>query len=491
MGLIFIPFYIKYLGIEAYGLLGIFALLQGWLVLLDMGMTPAVGREMALFTGGGHNAQSIRDLLRSIEIVGFGIAVLVGLGIWFASDWLVSDWLRVGKLPIDDVAQAVAIMGVTISLRFIENIYRSSIAGLQRQVSLNVLSSVMATLRGFGAIGILAWVSPTIDAFFIWQGLISIITVVLFAIVVYRTLTATHQSARFSLPALIGIWRFAAGMMVLTFLSILLTQVDKILLSRLLTLEAFGYYVLATTVVNVLGSINGPICYAIYPRMIELVAKTDNTGLISIYHSGAQFVTVLMGTAAVLLMVSGDVVMTLWTTDSVARQTAPLVAVLAMGTLLNGLMAIPVHMLIAHGRTSLIVKFNVFAVAIIVPAIFWVTPKYGAIGAAWLWVILNTGHVTIAIHFIHRQLLPSEKWRWYRQDVAFPLIVTIATALVLRWVTPNNLGTIAQLVILLASAILAVTAASLSAPAVRHQLVRHFRLLRRIKLFVGTQYGTE
>ena len=280
-------------------------------------------------------------------------------------------------------------------------------------------------------------------------------------------------------------------MMVLTFLSILLTQVDKILLSRLLTLEAFGYYVLATTVVNVLGSINGPICYAIYPRMIELVAKTDNTGLISIYHSGAQFVTVLMGTAAVVLMVSGDVVMTLWTTDSVARQTAPLVAVLAMGTLLNGLMAIPVHMLIAHGRTSLIVKFNVFAVAIIVPAIFWVTPKYGAIGAAWLWVILNTGHVTIAIHFIHRQLLPSEKWRWYRQDVAFPLIVTIATALVLRWVTPNNLGTIAQLVILLASAILAVTAASLSAPAVRHQLVRHFRLLRRIKLFVGTQYGTE
>ena len=41
MGLAFIPLYINYLGIEAYGLIGLFAVLQGWLVLLDLGMTPA------------------------------------------------------------------------------------------------------------------------------------------------------------------------------------------------------------------------------------------------------------------------------------------------------------------------------------------------------------------------------------------------------------------------------------------------------------------
>ena len=70
MGLVFIPLYIKYLGIEAYGLIGIFALLQAWLALLDMGMRPALGREMARFTSGAHNAQSIRDLLRTIEVIG-------------------------------------------------------------------------------------------------------------------------------------------------------------------------------------------------------------------------------------------------------------------------------------------------------------------------------------------------------------------------------------------------------------------------------------
>ena len=40
MGLVFVPVYIKYLGIESYGLIGFFASLQAWFALLDMGMTP-------------------------------------------------------------------------------------------------------------------------------------------------------------------------------------------------------------------------------------------------------------------------------------------------------------------------------------------------------------------------------------------------------------------------------------------------------------------
>ena len=39
MGLAFIPIYIKYLGIESYGLIGLFALFQAWLILLDMKST--------------------------------------------------------------------------------------------------------------------------------------------------------------------------------------------------------------------------------------------------------------------------------------------------------------------------------------------------------------------------------------------------------------------------------------------------------------------
>ena len=44
MGLAFVPFYIRYLGVEAYGLIGIFLLLQTLLSLLDLGLAPALSR---------------------------------------------------------------------------------------------------------------------------------------------------------------------------------------------------------------------------------------------------------------------------------------------------------------------------------------------------------------------------------------------------------------------------------------------------------------
>ena len=86
MGLAFVPLYIKYLGIESYGLIGIFAVLTAWLSLLDMGMTPTLSREMARFTAGSQSAQSIRDLLRSIEVITFSIAMVIAGGIALGSN---------------------------------------------------------------------------------------------------------------------------------------------------------------------------------------------------------------------------------------------------------------------------------------------------------------------------------------------------------------------------------------------------------------------
>lgn len=474
MSLAFVPLYIMYLGIEAYGLIGIFAILQAWLGLLDMGMKPALGREMARFIGGAHNPQSIRDLLRTIEIIGVAIAAVVALGIWAASGWLATDWLTAQNLPVDVVARAFAVMGAVTALSFIESIYVSSIVGLQRQVLQNVVISIMATARGLGAVGVLVWVSPTIDAFFIWQGVISLMTVALYAGVTYRTLPPAPRPARFSRSALTGIWRYAAGMVAITFLALLLTQVDKILLSRLLTLEAFGYYSLAAVVANGLHILTGPIVTAFYPRLVELVTRNEVRSLRTLYHQGAQLVSVLMGGAAAMLIIFGDRVLLLWTGDpSLAQQVAPLMAVLALGTLFNGLMWMPYQLQLAHGWTTLTIKVNIIAVGVLIPAILWVVPTYGAVGAAWVWVTLNAGYLLFAIYFMHRRLLRTEKWRWYLQDLAIPLAAAAATAWLCRLGLSDQLSKLVELSGLLTSYGCVLIAAALAAPMVRIQITRY------------------
>lgn len=479
MSLAFVPLYIKYLGIEAYGLIGIFAMLQACLNLLDMGMKPALGREMARFTGGACGVQAIRDLLRSIEVITCGMVLLIVAGSWATADLLVA-WVQAVRLPVEQVRHGFVLMGMVIALQFVESLYNSCLAGLQRQVLQNTLTSAVVTLRAFGAVGVLVWFSPTIDAFFLWQGLVSLLSAALLAWQVYRILPKPSHPVRFSLPALLEIWHYALGMFGITILALVLTQVDKLLLSRMLTLEAFGYYALAGVISGALYMLTYPIQNAFYPRFTELLAMGDVEALQHTYHQGAQFVTVLMGAAACILMGYADQVLLLWTDDArLTREVAPLMVVLVLGTLLNGLVGMPHQMQNAYGWTSLTIISNGVAVAVFIPAILWVVPRYGAIGAAWIWVALNAGYMFIGMHFMHRRILTADKWRWYRTDVMLPLLAACATLMLCLRVMPEAKGKMGEGAVVLGSSLLVLMAAALSAPMIRAALFAQTSRLRR------------
>jgi O-antigen/teichoic acid export membrane protein len=460
IGLIFVPIYIDYLGMEAYGLIGVFTLLQSWLSILDMGMTPTLSREMARYTAGAHSAQSIRDLLRTLEWMCAAIAITIGVVIWFCSHWLSTHWLQAEKFPIEVISQAVSVMGLIIPLRFVESLYRGAIIGLQKQVWLSMAGAILATLRSGGAVFVLAKVSSSIEAFFLWQGAVSILTIAVFIASTYRRLGISHLTGRFSCRQLKTIWRFAGGVMLTTLLSLLLMQLDKIILSRILSLEKFGYYTLAGTVAGALCQIMAPITQAYYPRFTELVTQGNTAGLIKIYHQSAQLISVLIIPATLMLVFFGNKILLVWTGNPLlAQNVTPLLALLALGTMFNGFMNIPYMLTLAYGWTRLGVYQNIIAVVLLVPSVIWATLRYGAIGSAWIWLILNGGYVLIGIHFMYRRLLVTEKWQWYGKDIISPMLGAIAIAWLCVWVQPGVETKLVWLVWLLATGIFMVSGA--------------------------------
>jgi hypothetical protein len=130
-------------------------------------------------------------------------------------------------------------------------------------------------------------------------------------------------------------------------------------------------------------------------------------------------------------------------------------------------------MQLAHGWTTLAIKTNIFAVAAVVPALLWIVPKYGAMGAVWVWVALNTGYMLVQISLMHLRLLPSEKWSWYSQDVAMPLAAAAATVGLCHWAIPTGLGSLKELSVVLTASSCVLASAAFSAPMVRKQITRH------------------
>jgi O-antigen/teichoic acid export membrane protein len=301
--------------------------------------------------------------------------------------------------------------------------------GLQRQVLLNVINSVIATFRWCGAVLVLWLIAPTISAFFTWQIIVSVLHVFLMSFFLWRSLPATGKRPSFQVRILLGVWRFAAGMSGITILATLLTQTDKIILSRMLSLEMFGYYTLAGMVAMTLYRLIGPVFMAVYPRFTQLISLNDQEALRQLYHKACQFMSVLILPATAVIAFFSYEVLLLWTQNpTTAEKTHILVSILIIGTALNGLMNLPYALQLAHGWTRLGFYVNLISVVVLVPLTIFMTWKYGAVGAAVVWVILNTGYLLIAVPLMHMRLLPTEKWQWYRKDVGIPLVVAFTTA---------------------------------------------------------------
>ena len=472
MAIAFVPVYIKFLGIEAYGLIGLFVVIQAWLALLDMGMTPTLTREMARFEAGEHSPQAIGDLLRTLELVCVGVAVLICGGMALVASWLVNHWLNADGLAPQAMLTAVYIAAFVIALRFVEGLYRGAIYGLQRQVWFNAANAVVSTVRGVGVIGVLAWVAPTVEAFLLWQLVLAIVPVVLYAWKTHSVLPRAPRRVRFSSRALADVGQFAGGMMGTTALVLLLTQVDKVLLSRLLSLEAFGYYALASAVAAALQVLLGPITAAVYPRMVALVGGSDSRPLVTLFHFAAQMITVALAPAALVLAFHAQGALFAWSGDAVlAARAAPVLSVLVLGTLLNGLLHVPYQLQLAHGWTGLAVKANLVAVAVLVPAILWLVPTYGGIAAAWIWVVLNAGYVIVSAPLMFHRLLPSEQRAWYVRDLAVPASGVVATMVLTLSLQPADYSDRWRwLAFLMLTAALSFATAACLAPQVRARL---------------------
>jgi len=377
------------MGIESYGLIGFFVSLQSLLAILDMGLGTTLNREMARFIEETER-QNARDLMRTLEIIYWIVAVLIAALMAALASFVANSWIKSTNLSTDTIYQAATIAGLVIAARWPVNAYSGALLGLQKQALVNLVNCVCATLQGVGAVAILWFVSPTIGAFLLWQLAVEIIRTGTFARILWLNLRGGSEGPSFKVQRLAEVWRFSAGMFGIALLSIILAQSDKILLSKFLPLELFGYYTLASTVAGAFLSIVAPIRVAVFPRFSQLVHADITAKIISLYHRSSQLVSVVLIPAAGILAMFSQMVLQIWTGDATAARIAsPILVLLVIGHAINGLLHIPYSVQLAYGWTSLALHMNVASVILFIPMLAILSSKYGALGAAGAWAGFN------------------------------------------------------------------------------------------------------
>src|SRR5215472_14809943 len=131
MGVVFVPLYIRVLGIEAFGLVGFMLSIQMLSSLLDLGMGGMLNREISRRIHKADTAATLRSLVRTLESLIWPIAVLIAGVIWLASGPLANHWLHPQRLSPPDTEHAIAVMGLAVALLWPSAFYANGLSGLE------------------------------------------------------------------------------------------------------------------------------------------------------------------------------------------------------------------------------------------------------------------------------------------------------------------------------------------------------------------------
>ncbi len=425
LSIFFVPIYLRYIGAEGYGLIGIFASLQVVLSLLDSGLSTTLNKEIARLSVLPDTQQQIKNLVKTLGTVYWGLSIIAGIIALGLSPLIANYWVQPKALSISTITYAFILLSGSIIFQLPSGFYSGGLMGLHRQVLLNIIKIAFSTIRSFGSVFILIYISNSVLVFFGWALIVNIIQAFTLRYYLWANLPSTTIMAIFDKKELDKIWKFAFGMMGISLTSIFLTQIDKIILSKILSLENFGYYTIACSLGLMLYQFIIPLTQSYFPKFSNLVSLKKEIELKDLYHQACQLISLFVFPATLVLIFFSKELIFIWTNSSITSEHTWLItSIYAFGTGINGLMNIPYLLTLSYGWTRLGLYQNIFFSVLMIPLTIFLALNYGAIGGAITWAIINTLYFFITPIIIHRKILKGEARNWYLKDTLIPLFAS-------------------------------------------------------------------
>jgi len=444
IGIVMMPLYLSTMGSEAYGLVGVFAMLQAWFNLLDLGLTPTIAREAARYHGQALPALDYRRVYRALSTIFVAVAVVGGTVLFLLGDVLAERWLKLERLSPGEVLLALQTMAVAVALRWLGGLYRGVISGAERLVWLGGFNALVATLRFVAVFASMAiWGYE--PAVFFWHQL----AVAAFELGGLWFKSQPLLPSPRGLPEAVG-WSlkpvrplvgFALGIALTSAVWVLVTQVDKLLLSGILPLADFGYFSLAVLVAGGITLLSGPISSSIMPRMARLHAEQQAAAVRQVYEQATQLVAIVVGTAATTLAWCAGPIMFAWTGSSeIAHRTEDLLRLYAIGNGLLALSAFPFYLQYARGTLRHHITGNCAMGVVLIPSVLAAATSFGAVGAGAAWLAVNALYLLAWVPYAHSRLEPGLHLRWMRHHVLPVVLPMQGVAAVIHLLSPALTG---------------------------------------------------
>ncbi len=419
-----IPVYIRVIGLDGYGLIGLYFVLQDWTLIIDLGVGATVGRQLSRFRAGALSAQEAVSLFGVAEALFLLIGAVVGLAGLLSIKWVVDSWLGATHLPRSEVQIALRLALCLWLVRCINARYQIALIGLNRQIATNIVAIIGVLMRNGGSVWALLNISRSPETFFTIWLMSNVAEASANRWLLARAMPGGHFSSRLGWRLLSADFALAIGFTVSTIVGTLISQLDNIALSHTLPMAAFGEFSLVISICGGVALIVPPIAQACQPRLTLLLAQDRRVEFIEFYRLTKAIIIVaafgLFGTIAA----QPEMVIYAWTGNyDMANKLALTLTLFASGSALAAFLYVPFILQMAMGEIRLhVIGISIFG-AFWIPLSIWSALTFGTVGAGFVWLAGNLIYLLIWLPIIYRVLLSSRERRGLNVNTWLRLLV--------------------------------------------------------------------
>ena len=376
------PFVIRLLGVEGYGLLALINALIVYLAFADMGMGWASTRFASQAHARGDDQEEAKIIWTSL-LVGTGPALLVASILTLGARPLVEHGLR---LP--QHLQGTAVVGLRLAA--VAFVARAAVGVLNTPEMVRLRMDLVTLITVGTLVGQIVLVPVVL---FLGGGLIGAVAVVagsallsacLHGLVALRLLPHFSRP-RINVALLKPLSRFGGAVVFTSFVTMLVGNADRVLVSRFASVQALAYYSVALNLASMLTFAPMAMVQSLLPAFSQLQANPDHKDLNELYQRALRGTLLWVAPAAILICVVARPFFTVWAGPEFGRESTLPLYVLAVGLIFEAMAYVPFTLLIALGRADLVARCHG---AMLVPylilstlAILWAGP----VGAAVVW----------------------------------------------------------------------------------------------------------
>jgi O-antigen/teichoic acid export membrane protein len=406
-----VKFIFKQLGQDALGIIYFTFTLNALLTaLLALGINETTVREVAACHE--EDPAYIRRLLQTASSFYWGLYVLAAVVLYAAAPWLVTKWINLDTLSPSAATMVLRLLGIATLLALPRSFCASILRGIQRMEFINLIDVSASALQQFGAILVL----------FLGGGLLQVTlwmaACYLFGLILYLGVCAHFFGARAFIPNIsTAVIRRNAGftsrLAGITVFSMIQTQSDKAIVSKLLPLGIFGYYGLAYSGVSRGMLVTASVSQAVYPSFSALHKQGDRDGLIRQYRKLQDLLCYAIVPMFAAIPFAARSVFTFVLDAQAAQMLLWPVTFLCIGFWMNGTLVIPYVFSLAVGKPGLAARSNYYALFVTLPVTAALVYKFGIAGAGFSWIFYHLFTYVYLVPRICSECLNMPVWEWY------------------------------------------------------------------------------